>query len=225
MESNYRFSSNDEFSPGIFHQKSLQNSNRMPTPSSQSLPLVFFPSSRQKNLWNEIAYTILRSIHSEDSFAKTSRLNFRKNKLLEFHAFQNPPILDSSMQLKTFLETKNEDKFYKKEDQFYDNMSHISPKSHKSNILTVFPQENQTKHQKTKKIQYRARSFSLGKNDKYQMDKITPLYLGRRKSCHGNAFGFPTRFQISADTNIRFQTQMEKKREIPALVFGYLKFL
>ena len=216
MESNYRFSSNEEFSPRSFNQKSLQHSNQMPTPS-QSLPLVFFPSSRPKNFWNEIAYTILRSIHSEDSFAKTSRLNFRKKNLLE-PFLQNPPILDSSMQLKPFLETKNED-------QFYDNMSHISQKSHKANILTVFPQQNHAKLQKTKKIQHKARSFSLGKND----NKISPMvpidYLGRRKSCHGKTFGFPTRFQISADTNIRFKTQMEKKREIPAIVFGYFKFL
>lgn len=229
MESNYRFSSNDDFSPRSFNHKFLQNSNQIANPSL-SLPLVFFPPSRHKNLWNEIAYTILRSIHSEDSFAKTSQLNFRRKKLLEpFPTFQSPHILDSSTQGKPILETKNDDKFSRTEDKFYDNISHTSPKSNKANILTVFPKENQTKLLETKKIQHRARSFSLGKTDKYQTDKIISpsiqINLCRRKSCHGKNFGFPTRFQISADTNFRFKTQMEKKREIPAIVFGSFKFL
>lgn len=42
------------------------------------MPLVFFPQSSQKNIWTNIASDILRSIHSEYSFAKKSELKFEK---------------------------------------------------------------------------------------------------------------------------------------------------
>ena len=44
------------------------------------MPLVFLPKSNNNDLWNNIASDILRSIHSEYSFAKKSDFGFKKKE-------------------------------------------------------------------------------------------------------------------------------------------------
>ena len=49
------------------------------------MPLIFFPKkSFNENLWNGIATDILRSIHSEHSFAKNSDFGLKKKNLIKF---------------------------------------------------------------------------------------------------------------------------------------------
>ena len=49
------------------------------------MPLIFFPKqSFNENLWNGIATDILRSIHAEHSFAKTSDFGLKKQNLIKF---------------------------------------------------------------------------------------------------------------------------------------------
>ena len=42
------------------------------------MPLIFLPKTSNTNLWNNIAVDILRSIHSEYTFAKKSDFSFKK---------------------------------------------------------------------------------------------------------------------------------------------------
>ena len=68
------------------------------------MPLIFFPkhdnhdydnNNKNNNMWNNIATDILRSIHSEHSFAKKSNFGFKQEKS-KISSFEKVRILTES---------------------------------------------------------------------------------------------------------------------------------
>lgn len=218
MKSNSPQWSFEELSPKIPPLKTF-GSNHIPAQPT-NLPLVFLPSTRKVNYWNEIAYTILRSIHSQDSFAKTSQLNFRQRKLLD-PISKTPTLIDSPLLATPLLSEKplTRDSLGKLEK--HDHFQHtISKFSHKSKNLRFFPSDK-IKSKKSKEITIRHQSFSFCRENISQDDECSPrpVNLGRRRSCYGKHFGFPTRKQERA-TNYQFKTQMERKKQVAIVIFG-----
>lgn len=80
----HAYSSYDQLESPISQSKTIQASftfKETPDPVIENelkMPLVFLPQSSPNNIWNNIASDILRSIHSEYSFAKKSELKFEK---------------------------------------------------------------------------------------------------------------------------------------------------
>jgi len=197
------------------------NSSRLQyTPTG--LPLVFFPKPQKINYWNEIAYSILRSIHAEDSFAKNSHIKFKKKKLLEDN-YPDLPVVTHV--LSEILETKEKEKIHE--------LSEYSPiksrnfkKIQDFNLLkrktTGKTEKNEVKNnEKTSKDH----SFSLIKNNEFleEEDPENSHFLnlkefGRRKTSYGKFFGFPTKLQQKTGRfDLKFKTQMDKKKEELAL--------
>ncbi len=94
----------------FFHQPSSEiKEDVQPSPIDEEnlkMPLVFLPKSTNKNLWNKIASDILRSIHSEYSFAKRSDFGFKKQSNKIIHKFETEV---SSPKLRISLETQKKE--------------------------------------------------------------------------------------------------------------------
>ena len=66
------------------------------------MPLVFLPKTTNRDPWNNIASDILRSIHSEYSFAKKSNFGFKKQpkkNILKFVTEVTSPQLRISLEM------------------------------------------------------------------------------------------------------------------------------
>lgn len=72
-----------------------------PLPENFGMPLIILPNSNSQAPWRHIASDILRSIHSEYSFAKKTDFSFKKKPNLS----QNTPILTDISSPKTINET------------------------------------------------------------------------------------------------------------------------
>ena len=181
-----------------------------------SLPLVFLPSTRKVNYWNEIAYTILRSIHSQDSFTKTSQFTFPRKKLLApiTKSPTLPPIDSPPLDTPLLSEKPINKNPLEKEDKCQYNISHGSQKSKNLRFLA-------SNKIKSKEITMRNRSFSFSRESISQESECSPkpVNLGRRRSCYGKNFGFPTRKQEKV-TDYHFKTKMERKKQEAICNFG-----
>ena len=60
-----------------------KGSNLIPIDLDLKMPLIFLPKNSDNDLWKNIASDILRSIHSEYSFAKKSDFGVKKQKTIK----------------------------------------------------------------------------------------------------------------------------------------------
>lgn len=184
----------EEYSPSILSQ----------IPSKSSLPIVFLPKSLKKNLWSEIAETILRSVHSQDSFNKTSALSFKVKPIHD-----KPPTW-----LGEDLATANSPLLSEFEKISIQKSSIISP------LLIKRKRRSVSKFLENKKIQENIenKSFSQIKNSDFLKEEEKEVTdndkMMRRSSSYGNIFGIPTNVQRKANGLYeKFRSQMEKKME------------
>ena len=189
------------FSPNHSHQKSADRKPLFSQDTRFDLPIVFFEkfAKPQKNSpWSEIAYNIIRSVHSENSFTKSSSLSLKKRPLFAKEKEALSPILSETTSFRSKTQKTEEKSTF-----FHMKMLKISRK------MRIFNKEHWSF------------SMNLEREDAENPD-ISKFLNGfkdycRRKSCYGEIFGKPSRFEVFTDRIEQdFSTQFQKKK--PAIL-------
>ena len=225
-----------------YHTKTHKHSEKkLPFAHNQQkdfdLPIVFFQKPAKSNYWTEIAYDILRSVHSEKSFTKTSSLSLKKTNIHNISEEKNsfsPLLSEIGYQEKLKKLTEQSERNLGKIVNFENNLkveektSKNDQKSLSNNINSsgkkILFKKSEDFHQKNpRKLSIEIKQKCINTNldheddDELEISKIIGRnfrdYI-RRNSCYGKNFGFLSNFEKKANKlKLKFKTHLERKKD------------
>lgn len=152
---------------------------------SLDLPIVLFPKPQKSDYWTQIAFNILRSVHSESSFLRRSSFLLKKKSTLG--SINENWLLNSIQEEKTpSIQPKPITK---------------DPISDQKGFLSDRFVYKECFQKKKPMIIRKKRSFEDDKEEEEEEEELSqalnlknPTF--RRKSCYGELFGVPTPFEL-----------------------------